>query len=84
MPTQLCVFLASVSLLYPHRRDDEDGDLECAEAGNASYSRYSSEAQDERSIGDQQRKCRDRAARYEDAPSYAGNEVNIGVSRINV
>jgi hypothetical protein len=41
-------------------REDEDG--VAAAPGHASYSRYSSELQDERSIEDQQRKCRDRAA----------------------
>lgn len=62
----LPAFLAIGAIGWCRRRDDEDddddGDGEDVEPGAASYSRYSSESQDDRSIGDQQRKCRDRAA----------------------
>lgn len=44
------------------RREEDDRHLEAAEPGASSYARYSSESQDDRSIADQQRKCRDRAA----------------------
>jgi hypothetical protein len=59
------VLNAPVSLLSRRRdEDNEDGDDYPSPpiAGAASYARYSSQRRDERSITDQQRKCRDRAS----------------------
>ena len=53
--------LACGQLAYCRPREEEDYDLQAVQPGAASYSRFSSKLQDERSIADQQRKCRDRA-----------------------
>jgi site-specific DNA recombinase len=46
------------------KEGDDHPDDPTSESGNASYTRYSSDLQSERSIPDQQRKCCDAAARY--------------------
>jgi site-specific DNA recombinase len=62
------VFLASYSVTVSRRRSGEEPDLDDDDAstacstGVASYARFSSDMQDSRSITDQQRKCRERAA----------------------
>jgi hypothetical protein len=53
---------ASPTALLSLRRE-EDEDVPASGPGTASYTRYSSDLQSERSITDQQRKCRDRAER---------------------
>jgi DNA invertase Pin-like site-specific DNA recombinase len=51
------------------RQEDENSGGGIPTPGHGSYARYSSDLQDERSISDQQRKCRDRAA-------SDGNEID--------